>query len=406
MASLLLLVLVVSALQLAVGYFAFRGTLQRELADELSSYAQRVRSALRWGPAGPDLSPKLVPALLSGSGRFRVEKAGRVQVQLGGSFPSGAGWLRASLPLRAGYRLQVARRDLGDLRALSAYLHTSLWSFPLGLLLASSVALALQRRLLVPLERLRRAAIALAAEQFPAPLPEGKGALGGLSASFNLMAARLRQVLERERALTRYSSHELRTPLAALRSYQEAFAAGLIPQEEVLAVWTRNLDRMESTLQALLDFTHLGQEQLSEVDLVAVLGELAAEYRPAERSRLRLDLGPRRVLAPREAFRGALRNLIENALRYGLGEVLIRSWEEAGGIALQVRDHGPGVPEERLLQLGRPLLGSAAGHGLGLAYTRQVVEIAGGRLELANAAGGGLEARLHLKGVDSASSPV
>jgi len=98
----------------------------------------------------------------------------------------------------------------------------------------------------------------------------------------------------------------------------------------------------------------------------------------------------------------ALDNLLRNAVRFNPpGQPIeITGVRDNERIVLSVRDHGPGVAEEHLAQLGEPFFRapgqSAAGHGLGLAIARKAAERHGGSLSLGNHPEGGFIASLEL----------
>ena len=98
----------------------------------------------------------------------------------------------------------------------------------------------------------------------------------------------------------------------------------------------------------------------------------------------------------------AVDNLLRNAQRFNPPEspIELKAAREGEHISLSVRDHGPGVPEEYLAQLGEPFFRApgqtAAGHGLGLAIARRAAERHGGRLVLNNHPQGGFVATLEL----------
>src|SRR5690606_38910843 len=105
---------------------------------------------------------------------------------------------------------------------------------------------------------------------------------------------------------------------------------------------------------------------------------------------------PRRVSLDRVRVRLLLRNLLDNALRHGAEASeppeLDVALAEDGGLRLQVRDHGPGVPEEQIAQLAQAFYRpdsartrDAGGVGLGLYLCRLVAQAHGGRLEIRNA---------------------
>ena len=119
-------------------------------------------------------------------------------------------------------------------------------------------------------------------------------------------------------------------------------------------------------------------------------------------------IGEARITADHEAIKEILRNLVDNALKYGqplTGQahinVSLEPTPDKAWVVLQVQDFGLGVAPELLKQVtqrfGRGELNQQSGSGLGLAIVEQLVHGMQGRLELANAPAGGLLARVLLK---------
>jgi signal transduction histidine kinase len=106
------------------------------------------------------------------------------------------------------------------------------------------------------------------------------------------------------------------------------------------------------------------------------------------------------ISGDRDLLGAALRNLIDNALRYApeQGRITVSATVEHGVPLLTVSDNGPGVPAEELPRLverfyrGRDV--TAEGSGLGLAIVNRIAELHGARLEIENLADGGFAARL------------
>ena len=103
------------------------------------------------------------------------------------------------------------------------------------------------------------------------------------------------------------------------------------------------------------------------------------------------------------ALRRALANLVENALRYGGGDLLLRTAMRDGRVAISVADSGPGIPGAELERMRQPFTRLEAarsgkpGAGLGLAIVDKAVQRMGGTFELQNAVDGGLMAHIRLK---------
>jgi len=149
------------------------------------------------------------------------------------------------------------------------------------------------------------------------------------------------------------------------------------------------------------------------------LGELvdaacadAADAAAARGQALHMDIPqpPLRVNGDHDLLGAALRNLVDNAIRYAPegGDIRIRAASEHGQVQLEVIDNGPGVPPEDLPRLverfyrGRDV--TAEGNGLGLAIVRRIAELHGARLEVENRPGGGFAASLRWYALPTAES--
>lgn len=398
--GLMALALSVAGLQAALGYWSFRSSMDRDLQEDVRKYALMVSEAINLDSPSPTLNPNKLPIAKEYQGRFRLTQGENLIFEAGGRFPEGSGWIRAKKTLPQGYELEVAINQGQHHKALEQYLRTSWISLLISLLLAFGLAILLRSYLLKPMKKLEAATQTLARERFPSLIPvEGKDELGGLIQSFNQMVERIHAALERERSFTRYASHELRTPLTTLSAYISGAQQGLVSSSEALDVAERNLERIQRTLSGLLELAR-GPGELSLVVLPELIQNVVKDYPDPEQSRIRLSLENAVFQAPPEALQGAIRNLLENALRYSEGPVCLQT-QGGSSLRITVRDYGRGVPEAALARLSEPffrLSSEVRGTGLGLAYTRQVAESLGGRLELRNHPQGGLEATLVLPG--------
>lgn len=273
---------------------------------------------------------------------------------------------------------------------------TDLLDVPVVLAVALLAAGWLTRWIARPIERLTRAADALADAERPeaVPVPPGDDALSDLARAFNRMSASVHGSLERERAFTRYVSHELRTPLTALSVQLERAELGLVPAEEVVPAAGRQARKMQETLSALLALARSAQRDLAPQPLAPLVAETLASVDGA-RIHLPAPLPGVRV-SDAPLLRQALRNLVENVVRHASGRAELRVTIRGRELDLVLRDDGPGLPAELLGAAQRPFVrggGEAAGSGLGLALVDEVAKTLGGRLQLRNVEGG-LEASL------------
>ena len=118
-----------------------------------------------------------------------------------------------------------------------------------------------------------------------------------------------------------------------------------------------------------------------------------------DRIRLTADAIPELAVRPRALTR-AIGNLIDNAVKYGGGEISVSMSRQAGETWIEVGDRGAGIPAAEVERLKRPFTrlevarSNATGTGLGLAIVDRIARLHDGRLELLPNPGGGLLARL------------
>lgn len=262
-----------------------------------------------------------------------------------------------------------------------------------------------------PLSRLRGAVHDLGQTSYQqnslARLAARRDEFGVLANDFNKMGARLQSLIGSQRQLLRDVSHELRSPLARLR-IALALAERAEPEQRQ-ALWprlTRECDRLEDLISEILALARVDAEQshAEPVDLNALLGSVRKDAQlSVPEQEIRLEATPGLTLQGWPTLiERAVDNLVRNALRFNPpGQPIeIHAVREAGRIILSVRDHGPGVADEHLAQLGEPFFRApgqeAPGHGLGLAIARRAAERHGGNLVLGNHPQRGFVATLEL----------
>jgi signal transduction histidine kinase len=254
------------------------------------------------------------------------------------------------------------------------------------------------RRLTRRLEALKRGVEAFGEGALDRRVPvEGRDEVASLATSFNLAAERIETLVRSHKSLLANASHELRSPLARLKmatSLLSDAAPGEAEREHLRAEINTDIAELDGLVDEVLLASRLEAapqpEHLEAVELLALAVEEGA----------RVDAG---VEGPAIAVRGeerllrrALRNLLENARRYGGGEIRVELVDAgATGVEIRVSDNGPGVPEafrERIFEPFFRLPGHAeraGGVGLGLALVRQIVERHHGRIRCVAPPGGG-----------------
>ena len=227
----------------------------------------------------------------------------------------------------------------------------------------------------------------------------GNDEVAAVAASFNVAAERVQTLVQSHRSLLANASHELRSPLARMKLAVSMLEEAAPEQRARLRL---EIDTNVAELDALVEEVLLASrldassEPMSgdPVDLVALVAE------EASRVGAEVDASAAVVVGGDERLlRRAVRNLLENARRYGGGEIEaeLRAGQASPPrpASIHVCDRGPGVPDrlrERIFEPFYRLPGhteQAGGVGLGLSLVRQIVERHGGRVHCAARDGGG-----------------
>jgi len=254
-------------------------------------------------------------------------------------------------------------------------------------LVVAAGAYPVVRRLTGRLERLQRSVEAWGEGQFATRVAvEGEDEVARLAASFNHSAARIEALVAAQKSLLANASHELRSPLARIRMVAELMAGQATPSMQ--AELRRNvaeLDQLidEILLASRLDAVGAAIPHPEEVDLTGIVAEECARVGAA------LDAGMVDVRGDAKLLRRMVRNLLENAVRYGAGSPVDVRLAEAGEAAfrLDVCDGGPGIPgpeRERIFEPFYRIAGAseaAGGVGLGLSLVRQIARHHGGDVQ-------------------------
>jgi signal transduction histidine kinase len=255
-------------------------------------------------------------------------------------------------------------------------------------------------RLARPLAELRHAAERFDRRSEEQPIVEqGPVDIRRLIAAFNAMRTRITGMLDEKDRMLGAIGHDLRTPLASLRVRTE-----LVEDDAERARMAATIDDMNRTLDDILSLARLGRpsEPEQRVDLPALIDsvveefeDLGADVSAEETDRLAVPMRPNLI-------KRALRNLIENALKYGV-RARVRVRPDGADAVVEVDDDGPGIPPaeiERMFQAFTRLEQSRSrdtgGSGLGLALARAIVDAHGGVLTIVNRDGGGLRAEMRL----------
>jgi signal transduction histidine kinase len=299
----------------------------------------------------------------------------------------------------------------------------------LALVVSLVTGIIAARGLTVPISRLRGVARSVAhGDLDERAVPSGVLEIDELGQQFNVMADRLSGTLrmleadrDRLREFVADVSHELRTPISALRMYTELQSAEDVDEAtrtEFLERSMQQIGRLEWLSTNLLDLSRIDAgifpldmrrgdlrdpvqatvQALSEDALTR--GVALDSVAPSEPVELRFD---------RERIVQLMTNLIGNALKFTPrgGGVSVRLEDAPDEVAIVVSDTGPGIPADELPHIfDRFYRGTntgearASGSGLGLAIVRSIVEMHGGRIDLASEVGRGTQFRIVLPRTD------
>ena len=254
------------------------------------------------------------------------------------------------------------------------------------------------RRIARPLHALTGAAREFGRGGDGEPLMEsGPADVRALIAAFKALRLRVGAMLDEKDRMLGAIGHDLRTPLAALRVRIES-----VEDDSDRTKMAETIDEMSRTLDDILSLARLGRpsEPATEVDLAALVDAVVEDFRDlgaavemADTPRVQLRLRP-------ALMRRAVRNLIENAVKYG-GGAEVSLIAEPAEARICVADRGPGIPVDRLDEAFDPFTRletsrnrDTGGIGLGLALARAIVRDAGGEIRLSARDGGGLLAEI------------
>ncbi len=213
--------------------------------------------------------------------------------------------------------------------------------------------------------------------------------------SFNTMAQRVRDLLAEKDRMLSAIGHDLRTPLASLRIRAES-----VEPEAERAKFVETIDEMTAMVEEILGLARLGHstEPKQLVDLSALADTVVEEFRGLGKDVTFIEAPRTTVTMQVNLVRRLLRNLIDNAVKYGeKAQVSIRTSD--GTVELVIEDEGPGIPESQLgevlqpfTRLDRSRSRTTGGTGLGLSIADAIAKSQAATLILENRDGGGLRA--------------
>jgi two-component system OmpR family sensor kinase len=214
-----------------------------------------------------------------------------------------------------------------------------------------------------------------------------------------------REMREMQKRFVRFASHELRTPVTVGRGFAELIRdaqPGSQAAQDAIVVLEEfdNLERIAARLLTLARMDERSTVQPSVVPLRAQLERTVTRWRAAADRDWRLSPTSAVVVADRQRLETALDSLVENAVRYTEkgGRIGLAAYPDEESVVIEVRDNGPGIPDEELAYVFESCrsASSRGGTGIGLAIVKAIVEAHGGTVSAENLPGGGTSFRLRL----------
>lgn len=230
----------------------------------------------------------------------------------------------------------------------------------------------------------------------------GASEIDQLARTFNALLERIDAAVAREQRFVSNAAHELRTPLTRLRGQIELTMQDVPEASESsmrLSLAARSCEDLGRSIDALLALSHDEVDRSEAVNLgdlaTDVVGALTAE----EARRVRMSVVQANVRGNAALLSLALRNLVDNALKYSEGSLELRIDATDVSCMVSVSDEGPGIPDSELTRVREPFVrgrpetrGSVRGSGLGLSLVDHVAKLHDGELLLENRSPRGLRA--------------
>lgn len=282
----------------------------------------------------------------------------------------------------------------------------------IGLIISILLAWLISRWVAAPLQRMSKAALAVASGDFRQSVAlEGPREVQDVANSFNVMVQQVRTSQQVQRDFLANVSHELKTPLTSIQGFAQAMLDGAVADDDsrnrAAQVIYDESDRLGRLVEDLLDLARLDAGQIEfvrqPVNVEALLKSVVDKLvLPAGEKNVELvdrvsDLPT--MVGDGDRLAQVFMNLVDNAIKHTPegGKVVVRGDTASGWISIHVDDSGAGIPSEDLSRIFERFYqvdkarsgGKGRGVGLGLAISRQIVEAHGGRIVAQSSVGKG-----------------
>jgi two-component system, OmpR family, sensor kinase len=334
--------------------------------------------------------PLLPPASLAGIG------TGQVRTTRVPGIEDPARLFAATVPTAAGPLVVVVGTNLGDRNEALRRLQ---WLLLVGgltaLLLSSAAGWVVAGAALRPVERIRQDAAQLSAADPGGRLtvPATGDELARLAETLNDLLRHQQEAMEHERRFVDEASHELRTPLAVVKAELDLALSRPRSRAELLDTVQRASAGTDQLAKLAEDLLVLARNRPGAAELVVAAVPLRTLLEDAAGPGVDVQAPDVTVRVDPIRLRQAVRNLVDNAVRYSTGPIGLSATVSTGQLCVEVTDTGPGLPRSLGDRVFEPFVrgpdAAGPGSGLGLAIVKAVAEAHGGRVEAVNPPGGG-----------------
>ncbi|WDE09065.1 HAMP domain-containing protein [Thalassomonas viridans] len=303
-----------------------------------------------------------------------------------------------------GYKV-IGYRDLYAISRLAMRPNARLLLLAVAIVISVSISLWLSSYIVRPLRKLRAASQQVAEGDFNLVISDEfvkrKDEIAMLARDFDVMTAKVEQLITNQQQLMRDVSHELRSPLARMQALLSL--ASQKPAEDArmnIARIEQELANLNQLIDEILSFARLDTLQsLKKVrvnlkELLEVIAESAEIEGAMENKQVQVEAESHWFMyLDAELISSAIENIVRNALKYSPANsvIAIKAAVEADFLTISIADTGPGVPEAFLSELFEPFYqvgnrsgSQASGSGVGLAIAEKCVHLHGGKITAAN----------------------
>jgi signal transduction histidine kinase len=269
---------------------------------------------------------------------------------------------------------------------------TSLASLTLTAFILALIGIFIASRIARPLRNLAVSAEALGrGENLPPLREDGPDEIRRTAESFNKMQGRLRRFIDDRTKMLAAIGHDLRTPLTSLR-----LRAEFVNDKDIQRKMLSTIDELEAMTEAAIAFARgeSTKEETRAIELEALVGSICNDQADLGHPVTHVEGARMSYRCRPDGLRRAVRNLVENAVRYG-GEARVNIRHTASTVDIVVEDRGPGIPEEMREKVFAPFFRlemsrnrDTGGIGLGLSIARAVARQHGGDVSFSQSSSG------------------